>query len=193
LPQWSDWYWLAIFIYSWFMLYLLSGPREVRSFLAFGVWSVLLAAAEEAVIRSHFAFWLPTAAALLGVNMLLLAGPRFVEGLLFVQTLPRQTSWQLPAVAIWSIITTLFELSAVFSGKAGYSLNNLLLALLLHLLRFAALLALWYGLNYERRAELLGEIYRRGRRRRLSRSLWQVSFIPLYFGMRFLTERWAKK
>jgi hypothetical protein len=62
-----------------------------------------------------------------------------------------------------------------------------------HLLRFMSLVAIWYGLSYERRAERLVVIKRQQTRQRIGKALWKLSWIPLYFGVRAFVNRMARR
>ncbi len=180
---------------AWGSLFFASGPRRLAAYFSGGVWSMVLAAAGEYIIRKPMAYWEVehTLAAVAGVEVILFIGPRLIEGVLFFQYLPKQTSLQLPAVLFWTLQAVTTDIGAVLTGNAHWSWHSLLTGCLLHLFRFTTLLAIFYGLAYERRAEQLGAISRREARRRWGITLWKLSWIPFYFGVRGLTALLAWK
>lgn len=181
-------WWVPLLFSTWLGVFLVSDKKKFMAYYPGGLWSVALGCAIEYVIRRNMGYWeleraLPT---LLGVGIVTFIGPRFVEGLLFFQLLPRQTSLQLPTALIWALGALITDIFAVLSGFAHLNLKTGLVSWLSHTLRFTALLALYYGLSYERRVEYLGLIRRQHRRRRWGKALWKLSWIPFYIGVRAL-------
>ncbi len=193
-----EWWWLAILFSAWLGLFIDSDPRRISVYYPGGLWSVALAAASEYIIRVPLSYWHthPAIAALGGVEITLFIGPRLVEGILFYQLMPKQTSLQLPAVLMWAFFAVTTDGGAIITGHANWSWPLISAAYLLHALRFAALLGIFYGLNFERRAEVLGRTARKQAKQRRSMAFWKYSWIPLYIGARvvvnFMDKRCSK-
>lgn len=188
----ADWWWLVALALTWSTLFLASGRQSFHTFYKGGLWSVAIAAAIEFSIRRHVGFWRTDQAILAQLRLVGLAtfvGPRFVEGTLFFQYFPKQTSLQLPAVILWASSSLLSDVIAAWLGFAHLDIQGAWISLLSHTLRFTALMSLFYGFSYERRAEQLGTIYRQGRWRRILQAAWSVSWIPFYWGIRALVAR----
>lgn len=195
----SQWWWLGSLVLTWGALFLSSGRREFSAYYPGGLWSVLIGIAIEFVIRRHLGFWNleQTIVRLWRVELVTFIGPRFVEGVLFFQFLPKQTSLQLPAAVLWALVAIASDVMTAALGYAHLNVQTAAASLLSHLLRFTALIALFYGLSYELRAERLGAIYRQQVRQRVGKRLWKLSWIPFYLGIRayvgFLSRRQAKR
>jgi len=181
-----EWWWVVLLAISWVGLFIAGSPRSLKSYYSAGIWSMVLAGACEYVIRRPWDFWetAHTLAAIGGVELALLIGPRFVEGVLFFQFMPKQTSLQLPAVIFWTTQAALTDLGAVLTRNAHWSWPGLAAGLMLHMFRFGMLIAIFYGLAYEKRAERLGIIARQEKMHRWGTAAWKLSWIPLYFGLR---------
>lgn len=140
------WWWAALAVWTWLVLFAASGPRSLRAFAGGGLWSAGLALLTESLIRERFGFFdaagflLPLA----GADALLFAGPRFVEGVLFMQTM-RPAGQRLRAAG-WAAAVTLSETGMAVTGHAHLSPAAFAATLAGHALRFFALLASsWRG------------------------------------------------
>jgi hypothetical protein len=187
----SGWWWVSTLLLTWGSLFLASGWRAFGLFYSGGLWSVAIAIAIELVIRRHLNFWNADVivAKLVGVGLVTFAGPRFVEGTLFLQYLPKQSSLQLPIAVVWALAALVSDVLAAVWGYAHLSFQTATASLLSHTLRFCALIAVYHGLAYERRAERLSLIARQQKRQRRGKAWWKLSWIPFYFGVRAYVRR----
>lgn len=182
-------------ISAWVGVFLASGRRRFLAYYQGGLWSIGIGVAIEYVIRRNLGWWNleHSLSSLLGVGIATFLGPRFVEGLLFYQQMPKQTSLQLPAAFGWAALALVTDVITALSGFAHLSLKAASVSMLAHSLRFLALLAIFYNMSYERRAERLGLIRRQELRQRIGKALWKVSWIPLYFGVRAVVGAMDKR
>jgi hypothetical protein len=192
---WVGYVWITGLLSTWVPIFLYSSRRKFAAFYSGGIWSVIIGFAVDYTIRRHLGWWnLDRAvAALLGVRIATYVGPRFVEGVFFFNLMPKQTSLQLPYALFMALSALATDALSANLGYANLSPRLLTVSLLSHLLRFMALLAIFYGMSYELRAERLGLIKKQASRQKIGKSLWKLSWIPLYFGVRAIVGRMEKK
>jgi hypothetical protein len=186
----SAWSWLFALVSVWLGIFFASSRRKFKAYFVGGLWSMIIGFTIDYVIRRRLGLWNLdlTLSSLLQINVATYLGPRFAEGLLFMQLLPKQTSLQLPSAVLWGATALVSDWFATWLGFTQVSDHFYLIALLSHVLRFTTLLAVYYGMNYERRAERLGLIKRQQVRRRIGKAFWKLSWMPFYFGMRNLVS-----
>ncbi|HHT28124.1 MAG TPA: hypothetical protein GXZ82_12870 [Firmicutes bacterium] len=186
----STWSWLIGLVTVWFGIFLASSPRKFKTYYLGGIWSMAIGFVIDYVIRRRLGLWNLdlTLSSLLQIHVVTYLGPRFAEGLLFMQLLPKQTSLQLPAAVAWGAAALASDWFAAALGFTRPSDHFYVVAFLSHVLRFTTLLAVYYGMNYERRAERLGLIKKQQVSRRVGKALWKLSWVPFYFGMRTLVN-----
>lgn len=178
-------WWIILLISTWAVLYFSTDKRRFRAFWTGGVWSVGLAMMGEALIRARIDYFVPERLLIpfLGTEFVNFLGPRFVEGVLFMQSL-RPTRQLLKALG-WVAAIVLSEISLAFNGYITLSWNGVGLALAVHTLRFLSLLGIYHALDYPL---LQRRMMRQSTRRTLlrlilgaSRRFWPISW-P-FFGL----------
>ena len=168
--------WIFVAVSTWGILFFTTDIKRFKAFWSAGFWSIGLAMLGEALICSRIDYFAPERLILpvFGTDLLNFFGPRFVEGLLFVQRL--QPAGQLKQVAFWVSGVVLGEMGLSFTGHLTLSWNGIGLALAVHSLRFLSLLGIQSALPYGRRRHaLLNEEIRNARReslRKRSQTLW---------------------
>lgn len=189
------WGWMAQFVGAWIALLLVVDREKLGAFWTLGLWSAVLALAAEALVRQRLPYFDPTKALipLFGADLLLFAGPRFAEGVLYTARMPARPAYQWAAACLWTGATVASE---VWAARMGYvlpeaiSMGGIVLAVLVHGVRYLALLGLYHALGY---SVVRCALERRGNRRELrrlilslSRSLWPMSWIAFFAGAKVI-------
>lgn len=177
----SRWFWIVLGISSWAALWLLTDRRRFKDFWTGGLWSVGLAVLTESLIRWPNDYFVSQRLLVpfLGADLTSFLGPRFVEGVLFMQSMrPRR---QFVRCAGWVAMVVLAELGLVLGGYVALDVGIALgLAAAVHTLRFLSLLGLFHALGYSLLSRRL--MYQQARRvlgrflLGMSRYLWPVSW-----------------
>jgi len=172
--------WIFLALSTWAVLFFTTDLKRFRAFWTGGIWSIGLAVLGEGLIRSNIDYFVERSLIfpLLRTDFLNFFGPRFVEGVLFMQTLRPQK--QLKQVSFWVIGIVLSEMALALTGQITLSLNGIGLALAVHSLRFLSLLgihgALNYGLARQRIIDDQKEEARQQQNQKAGRILWSFGW-----------------
>lgn len=162
--------WLYLLVTTWGVLYLSTDKERFGAFWTGGLWSIAFAALGEGLIRSDVGYFVPEHLLLpvLGTDALNFLGPRFVEGVLFMQTLRPER--QLRRVALWIGAVVGSEVAMGLAGTVALSLSGIGLALAVHTLRFMSLLGVHSARNFGARRQAI--VQARQRRQTIATLLW---------------------
>lgn len=178
--------WIVIVVSTWAALYFSTDQRRFKAFWTGGLWSVVLAMMGEALIRRQIDYFVPDRLLIpfLGAEFTNFIGPRYVEGVLFMQSL-RPTRQLFNALG-WVAAIVLSEVGLALLGYVNLSANGIGLALAVHTLRFLSLLGMYHALDYPLLARKI--MYENARRTLgrlvlgISRRLWPVSWPAFALG-----------
>jgi len=197
----ESWWWIALFFSAWSALFLLVDKRRLGIFWQCGLVSTGIALAAEGLVRRQLPLFQPGKMLfpLLGADVLLFAGPRFVEGVVFTAHMPVGPAAQWIMAALWTGIAAASEALAVASGfvlPEALETRGILTALLVHGLRFLALVGVYHAAGYDVVAAALAlEEWRRARRDLLlgfSRRFWPMSWVVFLAGAK-VAERASRR
>lgn len=171
--------WVALFLSSWGVLWLATDGKRFRAFWSGGLWSLGLAVLGESLIRSRIDYFVARSVVLpfFRSDFLNFFGPRFVEGVLFMQTLPRRN--QLLRAFLWVAGIVGSEVLLGLAGSVHLSWNGIALALAVHSLRFLGLLGVYSAGGFEERKQRLEDAASQERLLKASRMLWNVGW-PMF-------------
>ncbi len=192
-------WWIVGFISAWLGLLLLTDRRRFRLFASGGVWSLLIALILEALVRRHIDFFRPEhlLVPVFESELLLLLGPRFVEGVLFMQRV--RPGSDATHIIRWTSAVLLSELMLGWATYISLTWSGFAVSAAVHALRFTALLGIFYAFNYLRKKDQLdlqAQAEAQGKLAlRASRYVWVVAWPIFWVGagafsglFRFLTR-----
>lgn len=141
-------WWIFLAVSTWSVLFFSTDKKRFGAFWTGGLWSIGLAMLGEGLIRRDIDYFAERSLLLpfLRTDLLNFFGPRFVEGVLFMQTLGPNR--QLGKVALWIFGIVGSEMALSLTGQIHLSWNGIGLALAVHTLRFLSLLGIHSALNY---------------------------------------------
>lgn len=171
--------WIALFLSSWGALWLATDGKRFRTYWPGGLWSLGLAILGESLIRSQVDYFVERSLVLpyFRADFLNFFGPRFVEGVLFMQTLPHRR--QLRRAFLWVAGIVGSEVALGLVGSVNLSWNGIGLALAVHSLRFLGLLGVYSAGGFSERKRRLegGESLKR--LLKASRTFWKFGW-PIF-------------
>lgn len=174
--------WIIVLVTTWGVLLYATSPRQFAAFWTAGLWSIALAALGEGLIRRSVDVFPPEAllVPLLGTEFLNFIGPRFVEGVLYMQTM--EPLGRIARTVLWVIGVVFGEMLLVITSGGTITWQGTGLALAVHTLRFLSLLGLFYGLGYYERHRSFAAQRQRQLVARIHRILWPLSWPILWAG-----------
>lgn len=190
-PPGAIW-WIVTFLLVWTSVIVRMRRYELPLYIRGGCWSILIALLAEATLRRS-GYWESTRSiiAVFGPDLTLYLGPYLVQGLLFYRFMPPWGSWQVwyTVLSAFSAVTLEAGLRAVKLTTLGWS--DLPQVIVIAVLRYFALLALYYGHNVAGVAEKLArqqvvaqQMYKRAK---LAGHLWPV-YMSAAWGMARITR-----
>lgn len=177
---------------SWTILAVVVNARTLRSFFSSGLWSVAIALFFEGLIRRHMHYFNPEylITPVFGTELLLFVGPRFVEGVIFMKML--QPGLQPFRIAAWSTGVLLAEFSLSMANFIQFSVEGFAVSWAIHLLRFTALLGIFYAFDYNHEKLMLeAEQQQKTKAKvalRASRFVWAMSWPLFWIGAGVMTR-----
>lgn len=175
--------WIFLAASTWTIFLLSTDKRRFQAFWTGGLWSVALAMLAEASIRSRIGYFAPERllVPLFGTELLNFFGPRYVEGVLFMQRL--RPTLQLTQAMAWAAGILIAEMALAITGTVRLSWQGIGLAAAVHTFRFLSLLGIYGALDYDLRRARLTRQSTRATLVRLallaSRGIWPLSW-PLF-------------
>lgn len=172
-------WWAALLVSSWGVLWLTTDGKRFRAFWTGGLWSLGLAVLGESLIRSQVDYFVERSLVLpyFRADFLNFFGPRFVEGVLFMQTLPHRHQLRTAFLWVAGIVGSEVVMGAL--GAVNLSWNGIGLALAVHSLRFLGLLGVYAAGGFAERKRRLEQSASLERLLKASRTFWKVGW-PIF-------------
>lgn len=173
-------WWIVLLISSWGGLFLFSDRKRFRLFASGGLWSILIALLLEALVRRHIGYFKPDEllVPVYGTELLLLIGPRFAEGVFFMQRMA--PSLQPLRILLWAGGALLAENGPTPTAFITLTTEGVAISWLVHALRFAVLLGLYYAFDYIGKKTMIEQEAQAQAQRQLvlqaSRHVWMFSW-----------------